>query len=160
MAEDVQSCTAPVERELLSPKMAWEIFCRACETAGLREGNLIRLEDRSAMERLPKLRLSLGLPENTPVIWYKSASRLGPVKEGVALGARGIYLKEGKLPLKTIPMEEIASVQAAGSKRTAVTTLKNETVQLEVSDDMAPLIADYVRAVQLSGYLFSREGMA
>ncbi len=160
MAEDVQSCTAPVEPELLSPKMAWEIFCRACETAGLREGNLIRLEDRSAMERLPKLRLSLGLPENTPVIWYKSASRLGPVKEGVALGARGIYLKEGKLPLKTIPMEEIASVQAVGSKRTAVTTLQNETIQLEVSDDMAPLIADYARAVQLSAYLFSREEKA
>lgn len=154
---DPAEYTAPVETEPLSPRIAWELFCRAYDEAGLRDGNLIRPEDKSALERLPKLRLSLGLPENTPVIWYASASWLGSVKEGVALGTRGLYSKEGKNPVQTVPTEEIASVRAAGSRRMSVTLLSGETLSLPISDEMTPLISDYLHALQLSGWLRNLE---
>ena len=157
---DPAEYAAPVEPRTLSPRLAWELFCRAWEAAGLREGNLIRPEDKSAQERLPKLRLSLGLGENTALIWYASAARLGPVKEGVALGPRGIYSKEGKNPVLCIPLETILSIRPVGSRRAEVVTLGNERFTLPVSDDMAALIWDYVRSIQLGAWLAAREERA
>ena len=157
---DPAEYAAPVEPRTLSPRLAWELFCRAWEAAGLREGNLIRPEDKSAQERLPKLRLSLGLGENTALIWYASAARLGPVKEGVALGPRGIYGKEGKNPVLCIPLETILSIRPVGSRRAEVVTLGNERFTLPVSDDMAALIWDYVRSIQLGAWLAAREERA
>ena len=157
---DPAEYAAPVEPRTLSPRLAWELFCRAWEAAGLRESNLIRPEDKSAQERLPKLRLSLGLGENTALIWYASAARLGPVKEGVALGPRGIYSKEGKNPVLCIPLETILSIRPVGSRRAEVVTLGNERFTLPVSDDMAALIWDYVRSIQLGAWLAAREERA
>ena len=151
---DPAEYTAPVPSEPLTPRVAWELFCEAYDAAGLREGNLIRMEE-SSMQRLPKLRLGLGLPENTPVIWYASASRLGPVKEGVAVGSGGIYSKEGKDPVRSVSTEEIADVRASGSRRMTVLTLDGQHLYFPVSDDMAPLIADYFRAIQLGQWLQS-----
>ncbi|MBR4657132.1 MAG: hypothetical protein IKO68_11380 [Oscillospiraceae bacterium] len=154
---DPAEYTAPVETEPLSPRIAWELFCRAYDEAELRDGNLIRPEDQNALERLPKLRLSLGLPENTPVIWYASASWLGTVKEGVALGTRGLYSKEGKNPVQTVPTEEIAALRAAGSRRMSVTLLSGETLSLPISEAMTPLILDYIHALQLGSWLRNQE---
>ena len=154
---DPAEYTAPVETEPLSPRIAWELFCRAYDEAELRDGNLIRPEDQNALERLPKLRLSLGLPENTPVIWYASASWLGTVKEGVALGTRGLYSREGKNPVQTVPTEEIAALRAAGSRRMSVTLLSGETLSLPISEAMTPLILDYIHALQLGSWLRNQE---
>ena len=148
--------TAPVEPEPLRPLVAWELFCQAYEAAKLREGRIIRPGDREALERLPKLRLTMGLPENASLVWYESASRLGPPKEGVALGLNALYRKEGKEPAQIIPLDSIHKLLPAGSKRMTVLTLQNESLSLPVSDEMAPLIADFVRTIQLGSFLARR----
>ena len=90
------------------------------------------------------------------MIWYASASWLGTVKEGVALGLGALYRKEGKEPVQIIPIERIDKVLPAGSKRLSVLGLQNESWSLPVSDDMAPLIANFVRTVQLGNFLDRR----
>ncbi len=150
---DPADYTAPVEREPLGPELAGELLRSAYEKSGLREGNLVRPGEEAGAQRLQKLRLNFGLGERVPLVWYKSAARLGPVKEGIALGPAAFYLKEGKLPLRTLPLEEIYELRPVGSRRCALTTLKNETLTLEISDDLSPLLADYVRTVQLGAYL-------
>ena len=157
---DAADYTAPVEPETLRPQIAWELFSEAYQAAGLREGYLIRPGDEDDMQRVRKLRENFGLPENAPVVWYGPASRFGPVKEGVAFGAQGIYQKEGKDPVRTVPLAEICTVCPADGKRMLVTTLQNETVTLSVTDHMIPLIADYVRAIQLGDYLRTQEEQA
>lgn len=154
---DAAVYTAPVEPEYPTADTAGKLFADAYRAAGLREGNLVQPEDGSSVERLTKMRANLGLPQNTPVVWYASASRLGPMKEGTVVGRKAIYLKEGKQPLRSIPMEEISEIRAAGSKRVTVTSLRNETLTLEISDDMVPLLSDYVRTVQLGDWLRSAE---
>lgn len=157
---DAADYTAPVEPETLRPQIAWELFSEAYQAAGLREGYLIRPGDEDDMQRVRKLRENFGLPENAPLVWYGPASRFGPVKEGVAFGAQGIYQKEGKDPVRTVPLAEICTVCPADGKRMLVTTLQNETVTLSVPDQMIPLIADYVRAIQLGDYLRTQEEQA
>ena len=157
---DAADYTAPVEPETLRPQIAWELFSEAYQAAGLREGYLIRPGDEDDMQRVRKLRENFGLPENAPLVWYGPASRFGPVKEGVAFGAQGIYQKEGKDPVRTVPLAEICTVCPADGKRMLVTTLQNETVTLSVTDHMIPLIADYVRAIQLGDYLRTQEEQA
>ena len=153
---DAADYTAPVEPEPLRPLIAWELFCQAYDGAKLREGRLIRPGDREAQDRLPKLRQTMGLPENASLVWYESASWLGAPKEGVALGLGALYRKEGKEPVQIIPIERIDKVLPAGSKRLSVLGLQNESWSLPVSDDMAPLIADFVRTVQLGNFLDRR----
>ena len=154
---DAADYTAPVELEPPTAREAGEQFRAAYESARLRCGTLVSPEDSSGMDRLRRLRQNFGLPENVPVIWYESASRLGPVKEGAAIGPRAVYLKEGKLPLRTIPVGEIFEIRASGSRRVTVTSLRNETLTLETADDMAPLLADYVRTLQLGDWLRGSE---
>ena len=157
---DASDYTAPVEAEPPTARDAWTQFCAAYEKAGLRHGNLVRPGDEAAAERLRKLRTNFGLPENAPLVWFESASRLGPVKEGAAIGPRAVYLKDGKLPLRSIPIEEVFEIRAASGRRVTVSSLHNETLTLETSEDMVPLLTDYVRTIQLGAWLRGAEAKA
>ena len=144
---------APVEPVIPTPEMALELFKTQYAEAKLREGNLIREGEESWENRTRRLRQNFGLSERTPLIWYESASILGTVKEGLALGPGGLYQKEGKQPTLAIPLEEIYAVKAAGSKRATVFNLQNQSWTLPISDSMVPLIGDYVRTIQLGDLL-------
>ena len=152
--------TAAVEAEPPTAKDAWEQFCAAYEAAGLRQGNLVRPGDDADSEKLRRLRLNFGLPENAALVWYGSASRLGPVKEGAAVGPKAVYLKEGKQPLRSIPIEEVFELRAVSGKRVNVVSLRGESLTLEISDDMVPLLSDYVRTIQLGAWLRRAEAKA
>ena len=73
------------------------------------------------------------------------------------MGSRGIYSKESKSPLQFLSAEEISAIRPAGSRRMTVSLLNGESVTLPVSDNMAPLIADYIRTLQLGSWLRSLE---
>ena len=92
-------------------------------------------------------------------MWYCSASILGSVREGVALGPKAIYVKESRLPTKTIPLLEIYSIQRGGNKRVDLSTVQNQSYGLEISGDLAPVLADYVRTIQLGALLAAERGL-
>jgi hypothetical protein len=148
----------PVEPGVPNADTALEGLKAAFAAGKLREGNLVREGEESWNQRTRKLLLNFELPENTPLVWYCSASILGSVREGVALGPKAIYVKENRLPTKTIPLLEIHTLQRGGSKRVDLSTVQNQSYGLEISGDLAPVLADYVRTIQLGALLAAEQG--
>ncbi len=149
----------PVEPGVPNADTALEGLKAAFAAGKLREGNLIREGEESWNQRTRRLLQNFELPENTPLVWYCSASILGSVREGVALGPKAIYVKESRLPTKTIPLLEIYSIQRGGNKRVDLSTVQNQSYGLEISGDLAPVLADYVRTIQLGALLAAERGL-
>ena len=150
---------APVEPRLPNAADALEIFRRRLEADKLREGNLIREGEDGWEQRSRRLLQSFGLPETTRLIWFCASSLLGTVREGLALGPAALYQKEGKQPVRIIPLEEIAGFSANG-RQISVTTVRGQSCRLELPAGMLSPVEDYVKAVQLAAYLRSGEAPA
>ncbi|MBO4418456.1 MAG: hypothetical protein J5789_01315 [Oscillospiraceae bacterium] len=151
--------TEPVESCLPDVAMALTLFRRRYDGERLREGNLFRPGDETWGAKAARLLAGLGLPETTPLIWYDATVLLGSFREGVAVGPRAIYWKDSKLPLQTVPLEDIYSMDRNG-KRMTITTLRGQSFQVEMPAVMIPLVEDYVRTIQLGKCLRSREEQA
>ena len=147
--------TQPTQTRLPDAEMALDIFRSSYAAAKLREGNLIRAGEEGWEQRLRRLLLNFELPERTPIVWFCSSTLLGSVKEGVALGPKAIYQKQSKQPTRVLPLGEIWQIARSGNKQVTVTTIHNQSCKLDISGDMAPLLADYVRTIQLGAYLRS-----
>ena len=152
---ELSEFTQPTQTRLPDAETALNIFRSSYTGAKLREGNLIRAGEEGWEQRLRRLLLNFELPENTPVVWFCSASLLGSVKEGVAFGPKAIYYKQNKQPTRILHLGEIWQITRSGSKQVTVTTIHNQSCKLDISGDMAPLLADYVRTIQLGAYLRS-----
>ena len=63
--------------------------------------------------------------------------------------------KQNKQPTRILHLGEIWQITRSGSKQVTVTTIHNQSCKLDISGDMAPLLADYVRTIQLGAYLRS-----
>ena len=146
--------TAPVEPWLPDAEMAQELFHSRYAAAKLRDGSLVRPGEEE--QRTRRLLASFGLPETTPLVWYNASSLPGSVRDGIALGPRGIYQKDSKLPVQVIPLEEIHTLTWSG-KLATLTILRGQTLRLELSGAIFPLVEDYVRTIQLGTYLEGRE---
>ena len=146
--------TAPVETGCPDAALAMELFRARYSRDKLREGYLVRGEEDA--QRCRRLLSSFGLPDTTPLVWYCSASLLGAVRDGTAIGPRAIYQKDSKLPVQIIPIEEIYSLTRNG-RHVTLTTLQNQSIRLDLSPAMLPLAEDYVRTIQLGSYLRRQE---
>lgn len=154
---DPADYTAPVESPLPDENTALAIFKARYAAENLREGNLIREGEESWEQRTRRLLQNFELSERTQLIWYWSAALLGSVKEGVALGPKAIYARSGKQPTQIIPIEEIHELVRTGNRQITVTTVSDQSFRLELPGVMAPLLADYVRTIQLGTLLRQRE---
>ena len=151
--------TEPVEPCLPDAAMALTLLRRRYDGERIREGNLFRPGEEGWQQRVSRLLAGFGLPETTPLVWYDATVLLGSLRDGVALGPRAIYWKDSKLPVQSIPIEDIYSMDRSG-KRMIVTTLRGQSFQPELPAVMIPLVEDYVRTIQLGSYLRSREAEA
>lgn len=156
---DTTEYAAPVEPRLPDPALALELFRRRYDGEHLREGTLFHAGDAGWEQKAARLLAGFGLPETTPLVWFDTSGLLGSIREGVAVGPRAIYWKDGKQSVQVIPLEEIFAMERSG-KQLAITTLHGQSFRPELSAVMFPLVEDYVRAIQLGIYLRSREANA
>ena len=138
---------------ILNREQARSIFQDDMAADKNHEGVLIRREDPNSLQRMQKTLQAFELPDTTQLIWFDVSTILGIIRGGVALGENEIYLKEGKQPTVTIPIQEIYQVEKTGKKQVTVKLPHNRKVQLPIAGEMAKPLANYVLALQLSFYL-------
>ena len=70
------------------------------------------------------------------------------MKDGIAVGPAGVWVLNSKQSHRLIPLDEIYSLKRVG-KRAVLTTMQNETENLDCPLDMVPALADYLKGIQL-----------
>ena len=150
---DASRYLRPVPSVILNREQARSIFQDDMAADKNHEGVLIRREDPNSLQRMQKTLQAFELPDTTQLLWFDVSTILGIIRGGVALGENEIYLKEGKQPTVTIPIQEIYQVEKTGKKQVTVKLPHNRKVQLPIAGEMAKPLANYVLALQLSFYL-------
>ena len=141
----------------LNERVALELLRADYAARNRKEGNLFTGNPEEWTARVMKLTLSFELPQQPELVWYCGNGLLGSLKEGAAVGPRGLYAKIGKQPALTVPMERIWNLEKTGSKRALLTETDGSTHALELPGDMAPLLLDYIRCIQLVDFLNGNE---
>ena len=118
-----------------------------------KDGNLFTGNPEEWTAKVMKLTLGFELPQQPELVWYCSNGLLGSLKEGVAVGPKGLWARIGKQPALAVPVERIWNLEKTGAKRVLLTETDGSTRELELPGDMAPLLLDYVRCIQLAAYL-------
>lgn len=137
----------------LNPRVALDLL-RADYTARKRkEGVLFTGNPEEWSAKVMKLTLSFELPQQPELVWYCANGLLGSLKEGVAVGPKGLYARQSRQPALTVPVERIWNLEKTGAKRAVLTETDGATHELELPGDMAPLLLDYFRCIQLAEYL-------
>lgn len=149
---DVNALSALIPGRPLTEETALEILRRQYEKKKLRAGTLIDPDPEAWAGKTRKVLQALSLPEKTKLVWFDTSGLLGSVKDAVAVGPAGFWLLENKQNVKAVPMQEIFGLSRSG-KRPVLTTLQNQTFNLELPQDMIPLLDEYVKAVQLAKQL-------
>lgn len=120
--------------------------------ARLKEGTFTR-EDPEERGKLLRLLQGFELSPATRVVWYKAPISIVSVREGIALGPSGIYIKAAKQPTRFIPMEAIFSVEAQADRTVVVRGTDDSSALLDISPIMAPLVDNYCKGIQLVSLL-------
>ena len=153
---DVEALTAATRTEPLTEDKVLNILRRSFAAAKGKAGTVSVPDQEVWLGKTRKLLQAMNLPEKTKIAWFDTSGILGSVKEAVAVGPAGVYLLASKQPLQTVPMGDIFSLAKAG-KRVVLTTLSNQTLNLDVPPEMAPLLNDYIRGIQLSRTLVEKK---
>lgn len=149
---DLNALSALIPRKPLTEETALEILRRQYESKKLRSGTLADPDPETWAGKTRRVLQAMSLPEKTKLVWFDTSGLLGSIKDAVAVGPAGFYLLENKQTVKTVPMADIYNVGRSG-KRPALTTIQNQTFNLELPQDMIPLLDEYVKAVQLAKQL-------
>ena len=120
--------------------------------ARLKEGTFTR-EDPEERGKLLRLLQGFELSPATRIVWYKAPMSIGAVKEGIAIGPGGIYVKAPKQPTVFMPMEAVFSIDVQADRTVLVQLTDNSLTTLDVSPMLAPLLDNYCKGIQLVGLL-------
>ena len=153
---ELSQFTRPVEPVLPTPETAQTVLRE--QLIGKKLGEGLVPEGKEGRQKLGRMLQALELPERTPIVWYSLNSLLGSVKDGVALGPKALYCRQSKQATRVIPLDTIYQIRRTGSRQVTVTTLRNNSVSLNISGDLAEPLQDYVSAIQLGAFLHEAEG--
>ena len=145
---DAGKLTQPIPEGALTENGVLEILRARCAAEKLKDGNVAGADPEAWQAKTRKLLQTVGLPETTKIAWFDTSGILGSIKEAIAIGPAGIYVFNGKQPVRTIGMDEIYSLARSG-KRAVLTTLQNQTENLDLPLDMVAALSDYIRGIQL-----------
>ena len=152
---DAGKLTQPIPAGELTENGVLEILRARCAAEKLKDGNLAAVDPEAWQAKTRKLLQTVGLPETTKLAWFDTSGILGSIKEAIAIGPAGIYVFNGKQAVRTVPMDEIYSLARSG-KRAVLTTLQNQTENLDLPLDMVAPLSDYIRGIQLCRFENSR----
>lgn len=152
---DAEKLTQPIPAGELTENGVLEILRARCAAEKLKDGNVAGSDPEAWQAKTRKFLQAAGLPETTKIAWFDTSGILGSIKEAIAVGPAGIYLFNGKQSARVIGMDEIYSLARSG-KRAVLTTLQNQTENLDLPLDMVAPLSDYIRGIQLCRFETAR----
>ena len=87
------------------------------------------------------------------LVWFTTSGLMGSMKEGIGVGPRGLVIRSGKQPAQRIPTDQIWTLTRSGGKKILLTCTGGQSQTLDLPGDMAPMLQNYFRTLQLAEYL-------
>ena len=147
----IEALAAPTAAPELTENAVLELLRARCAAEKLKAGTLAGTDEAAWQAKLTKLLQTFGLPEQTKIAWYDTSGILGAMKDGIAVGPAGVYLLNGKQDYRLIPTAEIYSLSRVG-RRVVLTTLQNQTENLDLPLDLVPVLGEYLKGIQLARF--------
>lgn len=145
---DAEALSGPIPEPELREEDVLQILRDQCAAEKLKDGTVAGTDAAAWKAKLAKLLQTFGLPENARIAWYDTSGLFGTMKDGIAVGPAGVWVLNSKQSHRLIPLDEIYSLKRVG-KRAVLTTMQNETENLDCPLDMVPALADYLKGIQL-----------
>ena len=153
---DRRTLEAPIPSRPLNADDAKELFVREYMARDKKSGTLCT-NDEAWNAKQQKLAQGFELDAAPELVWFNTSGLLGSMKEGVAVGPRGLIIRAGKQPAQIIPASQIWKIEKTGNKKILLTTTGGLTQTVELPGDMAPMLLNYFRTLQLAEYFEAEE---
>ena len=150
---DRRPLEAPIPALALDAEAALDLFCREYMSRDRKDGSLISNDPDAWNAKLQKLAQGFELDAVPDLIWFNASGLLGSMKEGTGIGPAGLIYRTGKQPAQMIPTEQIWKLEKAGNKKVQLLTTGGQTHTLELPGDLAPVLLNYFRTLQLAACL-------
>ena len=150
---DRRPLEAPIPALALDADAALDLLRREYMARDRKDGNLITDDTAAWAAKLQKLTQGFELQSVPDLVWFNASGLLGSMKEGVGIGPAGLLCRTGKQPAQTIPVDQIWNLEKTGNKKILLTTTGGQSQTLELPGDLAPILLNYFRTLQLADYL-------